>query len=472
MNTRSCFTAILTVAFVCLAATPTYAQQDIRAGADTLALYTVFLKNGESHPDVEIIKRSEVSVTARTAEGHILFFRLRDVAAIEDNDQTFEPVPAQPVEGNGASQQEQLAVSELPSPARPDYVKYSVLRQWHPNKNPDAFGADILVEQWPPEKELVRLIQHMSQRHDLALINVHTSRAAYAREQRGIYRPEDDETFILWYGKNKTGRSYTTLPSGCNEIRWMQRVGRYAHNYGKITVLEGAEPAYGGPNAPTLVDVFPEVLAALDAKPTQQRAVQSSGARVTNRQLKYTVVDRKMLNDARVISVTTKQLDRAKDIAKELVDQNRAYYMVRVFFYKSGETPGQDMPSIRYEWTRSQGLVRNYDMRTPAPRRERDPTLPKYEVLFRVKQMHNGRVYGDVLVSSLSRAAPARAREQVARAILSQESLDDIALYSTRDAYEANVSAPYLESHPDALRKGFLGSLKDGTFLAGEILFP
>jgi hypothetical protein len=198
--------------------------------------------------------------------------------------------------------------------------------------------------------------------------------------------------------------------------------------------------------------------------PTQQTSVS---------QLKYNVVESKMLNDARVISVATTQFDRAKDIAMELVSQNKSYYMVRVFLYKPEQIPGRDLATIRYEWTESQGLVKSFDTRIPAARKDRDPTLPKYEVLFRVKQyMGNKRIYGDVLIVSLSRATPAKKREQVARTICRQERLNDICLYSTRDAYEANMSASYSKSHPDALKKGFLGSLTDGKFVAGEVLFP
>ena len=190
-------------------------------------------------------------------------------------------------------------------------------------------------------------------------------------------------------------------------------------------------------------------------------------------QLKYNFVESKMLNDARVISVTTTRFDLAEDIAMELASQNKSYYMVRVFLYKPGQIPGSDLATICYEWTESQGLVKSFDRRVPAPRKNRDPALPKYEVLFRVKQyMGNKRIYGDVLIASLSRATPAKKREQVARAICRQERLDDLCLYSTRDAYEANISESYSKSHPDALKKGFLGSLTDGKFVAGEVLFP
>lgn len=102
--------------------------------------------------------------------------------------------------------------------------------------------------------------------------------------------------------------------------------------------------------------------------------------------------------------------------------------------------------------------------------------LPEYIVMFRVMQIHNNRRYGDVLITSLSRATSMEKREQIAHTICKQEYLDDICLYSTLDAYEANMSALYLKSHPDALEIGFLGFISgestDYKFVAGEVLFP
>jgi len=45
---------------------------------------TVFLKNGSSHYDVEIVRRSKHSITVRTPEGHIKFIRQRDVVEIAE----------------------------------------------------------------------------------------------------------------------------------------------------------------------------------------------------------------------------------------------------------------------------------------------------------------------------------------------------------------------------------------------------
>ena len=61
---------------------------------------------------------------------------------------------------------------------------------------------------------------------------------------------------------------------------------------------------------------------------------------------------------------------------------------------------------------------------------------------------------------------------EIAIGICSAEDIDDIYLYSTWDAYHANVDGEYSDSHPNALRVGFLGSLINGTFTLGRNLYP
>lgn len=95
---------------------------------------------------------------------------------------------------------------------------------------------------------------------------------------------------------------------------------------------------------------------------------------------------------------------------------------------------------------------------------------PAYKVLF--SYSGKGRKFGDILVPSFSRATPVETREVVLRAIAAKEGLDDVSLYSSEEAYKANVSASFQKSHPDALQNGFLGMLREGKFTAGETLFP
>jgi hypothetical protein len=98
--------------------------------------------------------------------------------------------------------------------------------------------------------------------------------------------------------------------------------------------------------------------------------------------------------------------------------------------------------------------------------------LPAYKVLFSAQKIGGGGKFGDVLVSSLSRKTPAKTREDIAKKIASKEGLSQLSLYSTDEAYRANNSESFSKAHPGAMKRGFLGSLQDGKFTAGEVLFP
>lgn len=194
--------------------------------------------------------------------------------------------------------------------------------------------------------------------------------------------------------------------------------------------------------------------------------------------LQYTVLERKLLRDKRIIHVSTAQIDQAAEIAENLMRQESQGVATDIMFYNSkppegqGQTPGKDLESIRYEWRSGSGLTKTQDNRVPGPRPERDPKLPDYEVLFQVRATASKRVFGDVLVDSFSRQTPADVREETIRGIARQENIDDAALFSTRDAYQASISASFLEQHPDALRIGFLGSLEGDKFTPGETSNP
>ncbi len=97
--------------------------------------------------------------------------------------------------------------------------------------------------------------------------------------------------------------------------------------------------------------------------------------------------------------------------------------------------------------------------------------LPAYSKLF-VGPVVTGGLHGEILVPDVSRSSPASKRESIARRIARKEDLSQLELYSTEDAYKANSSASYLKEHPDAMKRGYLGSLKDGAFTPGEKFFP
>ncbi len=89
--------------------------------------------------------------------------------------------------------------------------------------------------------------------------------------------------------------------------------------------------------------------------------------------------------------------------------------------------------------------------------------LPAYTVIDQVKLLSGGK-YGDILITSFSKSTPADVRESVLRRIAKKEGFTEAALYCTMEAYKANFSSSYLETHPDALNEGPLGSLKGGKF--------
>ncbi len=100
-----------------------------------------------------------------------------------------------------------------------------------------------------------------------------------------------------------------------------------------------------------------------------------------------------------------------------------------------------------------------------------DSEIPDYTVLGVVDQLQGG-TYGDVLTFSLSRETPAVERTRIARKIAEREGFQELSLYCSREAWEANFSAEAQEKYPNALSNCLLGSLKGREFTPGESVFP
>ncbi|MCH7681140.1 hypothetical protein IID10_17545 [candidate division KSB1 bacterium] len=99
--------------------------------------------------------------------------------------------------------------------------------------------------------------------------------------------------------------------------------------------------------------------------------------------------------------------------------------------------------------------------------RKTSEKLPAYTVLF------SDTKFGEFWVPSFSRNTPVKTREAVFGAIAAKEGINDMSFfYSTEEAYKANFSASFARTHPDAMRKGFLGMLQGGVFTAGESSYP
>jgi hypothetical protein len=198
----------------------------------------------------------------------------------------------------------------------------------------------------------------------------------------------------------------------------------------------------------------------------------TTGSSVANSkpQRNYEIIEEKMLNKGLIISVATSEdldklvQDDLREIADYLAQENSDQYMVRVFFYNPGEKPGKDIPLCRFEWTKAQGLVLSYD-RSRQPKKDTKSKIvtPKYEILDKVTSI-NGKFYADVLIESFSIDTPLSKLSKAAENIAAKEGFDIMALYCTREAFMANRSASYSESHPHALKEGLLGDFKDGKF--------
>ena len=89
--------------------------------------------------------------------------------------------------------------------------------------------------------------------------------------------------------------------------------------------------------------------------------------------------------------------------------------------------------------------------------------LPSYQIIDQIDLITGGK-YGDILIISFSKVTPRVTRESILRRISKKEGFTEATLYCTMDAYKANNSASYLKAHPNALKEGCLGYLKDGKF--------
>jgi len=132
-----------------------------------------------------------------------------------------------------ASSSEENGAVSPPSPVEaPVTPKYSVLRQWLPNNQPQGFGADILLEQDATLEELTSFLKGLGNDKDPVSISVYTSRQVYLDAQKDKYGKPYKQHFVAMYVKNGRGRGAF---SGFNEIRWMQEEGTYSQMFGKVT---------------------------------------------------------------------------------------------------------------------------------------------------------------------------------------------------------------------------------------------
>lgn len=87
--------------------------------------------------------------------------------------------------------------------------------------------------------------------------------------------------------------------------------------------------------------------------------------------------------------------------------------------------------------------------------------LPQYTTLFSVDLLSGKGKFGEVLIPSFSKKMESKDKEKALRNILKAEGWISITAYSTEDAYKANSSQSFSNSHPNALKDGLLGSIDE-----------
>ena len=95
--------------------------------------------------------------------------------------------------------------------------------------------------------------------------------------------------------------------------------------------------------------------------------------------------------------------------------------------------------------------------------REEVDELPAYIIIDQV-ELISGGIHGDILITSFSKDTPINVCESVLKSIAKKEGFTEASLYCTREVYQANLSSSYSEAHPNALKEGYLGHLKEGKF--------
>ena len=114
-------------------------------------------------------------------------------------------------------------------------LKYTSLREWQPNNNINGLGLDILLEGNLEVDSLISLIKELSIGKDPVVISIYTDEKVYNNVKNNIYGEPFDQHFILMYVQNNTGKG---IYNGCNEIRWMQEIGKFSGLFGTKTQLE------------------------------------------------------------------------------------------------------------------------------------------------------------------------------------------------------------------------------------------
>lgn len=97
-------------------------------------------------------------------------------------------------------------------------------------------------------------------------------------------------------------------------------------------------------------------------------------------------------------------------------------------------------------------------------KRKATEELPEYVILDQFELISGGKA-GDVLIKSFSKKTSIDKLKNTLNKIIEKENFKNVTLYSTREAFKANMDSSYSEENPDALNNGLLLSYFDGEFI-------
>lgn len=95
--------------------------------------------------------------------------------------------------------------------------------------------------------------------------------------------------------------------------------------------------------------------------------------------------------------------------------------------------------------------------------------IPAYKILFRVKLSTGEGFFADILVPEYSRQTSKDTLETTLRSIMKREGLIQATIYSTEEAYKANMSEKYSKANPKAKEGVLCSVLKNGEFYLSSI---
>lgn len=143
----------------------------------------------------------------------------RQVAALERRVETLE-------KGQQSGQEKATSTEAM---------TYELLRgPWRPYEQETGLGLEILIPTSATKQQIIRLLKELGTGKDPVNITVWTDRQAYENANRDVYGDLYDRHLICVYTKNTKVRRALYR---CNEIRWMQEVGKFSHLLGQKTEI-------------------------------------------------------------------------------------------------------------------------------------------------------------------------------------------------------------------------------------------